>query len=58
MNYQVGDVIQLNLWTITPVYAKVVEVGNTYVVIEINGRRRRVSSRDYHMTFVRNLEDA
>ena len=58
MKFKVGDVVRLNLMTISPIYATVVEVGNTYVVINVSGRLQRVSSRRYHFTFMRNLDDA
>lgn len=51
--YKVGDKVRLNLTTITPFYASVIEVGNTYVIIKLpTGRKERVLSKDFHNRFI------
>lgn len=53
MEFKVGDKVMLNTWTITPIYAEVIEVGNTFVMIKRGQTVSRVGSRDYHKRFVR-----
>lgn len=46
---QVGQEVTLKTGTITPITAKVVELGNTYVVVEsLSRHRQRIPLRDAH----------
>jgi hypothetical protein len=46
--YKIGDIVMLNIATITPIYAEVVEAGNTYVKVKSNNHVERIASTDYH----------